>query len=55
MQQPHIGDVIDVYLRLQHDDQCLAVQLDGQNGGWKKELANHGLTLKGQGVSMKSV
>lgn len=46
MLQPHIRDVVDVDLVLQHDDQGLPVELYGENGRREEELADHTLPLQ---------
>ena len=45
MEELHVGDVVDVYLDLEDDDEGLAVELDGEDGGGEEELAYHGLSL----------
>lgn len=45
MLQSHVRYVIDVDLILQYDDKCLAVELDGEDGGGKEEFADHALSL----------
>ena len=47
--EAHVGDVVYVYLVLEDDDECLAVELDGEDGGGEEELADHGLALRGRG------
>lgn len=45
MLKAHVGDVINVDLGLQNDDQRLSVHFDGENRRGKEKLANHRLTL----------
>lgn len=45
MLQPHIRNVIDINLSLQHNHQCLSVQLDGKDRRWEKKFANHASSL----------
>lgn len=46
VQKSHIGYIINVNLRLENNNERLAVKLDGKNRRRKEELANHGLSLK---------
>ena len=32
MEELHVGDVVDVYLDLEDDDEGLAIELDGEDG-----------------------
>ena len=41
----HIGDVINVDLNLEDDDERLPVELDGENRGREEKLADHRLSL----------
>ena len=41
----HIGDVVDVDLNLEDDDERLPVELDGENRGREEKLADHRLPL----------
>ncbi len=52
VQELHIRDVVDVDLDLEDDNERLAVELDGENGGGEEELANHGLPLFRGGMSV---
>ena len=45
MQEPHIRDVVNVDLHLQHYHERLAVEFHSKDGGWKQEFADHGLAL----------
>ena len=47
--EAHVGDVVYVYLVLEDDDEGLAVELDGEDGGGEEELADHGLALRARG------
>ena len=46
VQELHVRDIVDVDLDLEDDDERLAVELDGEDGGGEEELANHRLPLK---------
>ena len=50
VEESHVGDVVDVYLDFEDDDERLAVELDGEDGGREEELAYHGLPLFVGGV-----
>jgi succinyl-CoA synthetase alpha subunit len=45
MHESHCANVVDVYLDFEDDDECLAIELDGEDGGGEEELADHGLSL----------
>ena len=46
VEESHVGDVVDVYLDFEDDDERLAVELDGEDGGREEELADHRLPLE---------
>jgi hypothetical protein len=43
----HVGDVIDIYLILDHDDESPSVKLHGEDRRGKRELADGRLSLSG--------
>ena len=51
MEELHVGDVVDVDFNLEDNNECLAVELDGEDRGREEELADHGLPLRANGGS----
>lgn len=50
VQELHVGDVVHVDTLLQDDDQSPSIELDGEDGGGERQLANGGLALLGEEV-----
>ena len=51
MLQSHVRDIVDVDFHLQHHDQGLSIELDGEDRGGEEEFAYHGLSLGGRSIS----
>lgn len=45
VQQPHVADIVNVYLHFQHNYQRFSVELDSEDGGREQELAYHRVAL----------
>ena len=50
VQQPHVADIINIYLHFQHNYQRFSIELDSEDGRGEQELAYHRVPLIATGA-----